>query len=309
MSTSTSWPITEEAAPGDHSSPGCGSPPALGTGLGSTRSPRRTRPRSSGDRSEGSPYSTARPAAHDSRRAEHQGKRRTPSRRARAADRSPLSRCCLVRFRHAPPCFRPGALDKLGRDLAQVLHETGTYDVAPLIRTQLLEFLRSPDPIFSHLVRLPWADDTHGRTRWMRRRPAPERTVGRWVYVFLASRSPWDQRRARSASKGLRTSATKPRPGPMARRRPSQEKKILSYMHDRQNSYGESDKGSRKNIPRRSDPLARHTAARSSTHSNQATPRCAVARTERTPRRGETPAATRTPRLIAATLPRARGGS
>ncbi|MEV0150223.1 MULTISPECIES: hypothetical protein [unclassified Nonomuraea] len=35
------------------------------------------------------------------------------------------------------------------------------------------------------------------------------------------------------------------------RRRSPQEKKQLSYTKDRRNSYGENDKSSRKNIPRR----------------------------------------------------------
>jgi hypothetical protein len=37
----------------------------------------------------------------------------------------------------------------------------------------------------------------------------------------------------------------------MERRRSPQDKKILSYLKDRRNSYGEHDKGSRKTIPAR----------------------------------------------------------
>ena len=37
----------------------------------------------------------------------------------------------------------------------------------------------------------------------------------------------------------------------MERRRTPQDKKILSYLKDRRNSYGEHDKGSRKTIPAR----------------------------------------------------------
>jgi hypothetical protein len=37
----------------------------------------------------------------------------------------------------------------------------------------------------------------------------------------------------------------------MERRRSPQDKKILSYLRDRRNSYGEHDKGSRKTIPAR----------------------------------------------------------
>lgn len=33
-------------------------------------------------------------------------------------------------------------------------------------------------------------------------------------------------------------------------KRAPQEKKVLDYLNDRRNAYGESDKGSRKNIPR-----------------------------------------------------------
>ncbi|MEM7689704.1 MAG: hypothetical protein AAF291_11850 [Pseudomonadota bacterium] len=38
---------------------------------------------------------------------------------------------------------------------------------------------------------------------------------------------------------------------PLKRRRSPQEKKALSYAKDRRNCYGENDKASRKNIPRR----------------------------------------------------------
>ena len=41
------------------------------------------------------------------------------------------------------------------------------------------------------------------------------------------------------------------------RRRTPQEKKILSYQNDRRNAYGESDKASRKAIPKRKRLAAR----------------------------------------------------
>ncbi len=52
---------------------------------------------------------------------------------------------------------------------------------------------------------------------------------------------------------------------PNAARRSPQEKKRLSYDNDRRNAYGESDKGSRKTIPR----LKRHVNKANRHHDRQ----------------------------------------